>query len=63
MTDAQNKSGEFFSKKQLFELLKQSSSSADVLLNHVISQIQYHISATEQYDDVTILTVRRLKYV
>jgi len=61
VTDAQSKSGEFFTKKRLFELLKRPFPSADVLLKHIRTQIQNHISGTEQYDDLTILTVRRME--
>ncbi len=60
LTDAQNKAGIFFARKQLLELLTGPIKSAAGLLDTVRDQVNRHIAGTQQYDDIAILMLRRL---
>lgn len=60
VTDARDPAGEMFSQDRLFALLEQPASSAANLLDRIHAQVQAHIAHTAQYDDVTMLAVRRL---
>ncbi len=60
-TDAQNPEGESFTKDRLSELLAQPSPSTNDLLNIIINAIHSHVSDMDQYDDITLLAVRRKK--
>ena len=63
LTDAQNQTGEFFGNKRLQELLTQSFPSANQMINRVVTNIDQHILGTEQFDDITILVIQRMKEV
>jgi serine phosphatase RsbU (regulator of sigma subunit) len=59
VTDAQSVTGEFFSKKRLMEMLAEPAVSAAAFLDRIADQIQRHIAGVEQYDDLTMLAIRR----
>ncbi|MGB8215347.1 MAG: SpoIIE family protein phosphatase [Anaerolineales bacterium] len=61
VTDARNPAGKMFSEKQMLELLQQKpAASADELLVRVKTALGGHISTADQYDDITMIAVRRL---
>lgn len=57
--EAENESGEFFGAQRLMALLTQPYSSAEQLVSAVSIDINRHILQTDQFDDVTMLAVRR----
>lgn len=63
VTDAQSETGEFFSKERLMDVLVEPAVSAEAFLKRIVDQIQRHITGVEQYDDLTMLAVRRKKHL
>jgi sigma-B regulation protein RsbU (phosphoserine phosphatase) len=59
VTDALNPSRIMFSKERLLALLSQPASSAAALLDHIETHLHNHIAGADQYDDITMLAVRR----
>jgi len=59
VTDARNKAGEAFTKKRLMKLLADSFPTAEVMINKIKSRINDHISDENQFDDITIMALRR----
>lgn len=59
--DAQNKNGETFSRHRLNKLLAEPCPSAKALIDAISLQIKTHISNQDQFDDITILALRRKK--
>ena len=57
--DAQNKSDEAFGKQRLVDLFKNSYPSAQILIETILDQINMHSSDQSQFDDITILALRR----
>lgn len=57
--EARASNGEFFTSKRLLSLLKHSPSSATTLLNTVAEEIHNHVKDAEQFDDITLLALRR----
>jgi serine phosphatase RsbU (regulator of sigma subunit) len=57
--DAQNKLGESFSKNRLTKILAKTYPSAKSLFNAILDQIKVHIAAQGQFDDITIVALRR----
>ena len=51
--------GEFFSRKRLLSMLERSASSATDLLEQIAESVLDHIGEIDQYDDITMLAVRR----
>ncbi len=50
----------FYTEKRLLALIEQRpASSADALLDHIFDAIGAHIADADQYDDITLLAVRR----
>ena len=60
ITDAVNKSGEFFGNERLLSLLTSSSDTAKDLMDNIKTSVNNHISSTEQFDDITLLLIRCL---
>jgi serine phosphatase RsbU (regulator of sigma subunit) len=60
VTDALNPAGEMFGWEKLAALLAQSVPSAPALLNQIESSLRVHIAGANQYDDITLLAVRRM---
>jgi serine phosphatase RsbU (regulator of sigma subunit) len=61
VTDARDPAGKMFTEKQMLELLQRKpAASANELLMRVKSALGEHISTADQYDDITMIAVRRL---
>jgi len=60
VTEAVAPDGGFFTMKQLLSLLDLPSSAAAELLDRIADSLQTHIGDAEQFDDITLLAVRRL---
>ena len=60
VTDALNPTQEMFSRERLLLLLNQSASSSTALLDHIEANLRAHIAGADQYDDITMLAVRRV---
>ena len=61
VVDANNKSGEFFTKDRLISILTQpsDSASAELLLERIKTSLYGHMEGAEQFDDVTMVLVHR----
>jgi serine phosphatase RsbU (regulator of sigma subunit) len=57
--DAQNKSGESFSKHRLIKILNKSYPSARDLVDAMLNQINAHIADQDHFDDITIVALKR----
>ncbi len=61
VTDARNPSGKMFTEKKMLALLQQApATSADELLMRVKTALGEHISSADQYDDITMIALKRL---
>jgi two-component system response regulator len=61
VTDARNPAGKMFTEKQMLALLQRKpAKSVDELLTRVKTALDEHISTADQYDDITMIAVRRL---
>ncbi len=59
VTDARDPNGQVFSRQRLLTLLENPASSATELLNMVEEHVQNHISGATQFDDETMIVIRR----
>jgi sigma-B regulation protein RsbU (phosphoserine phosphatase) len=59
VTDARDISRAVFSEKRMLALLEQPADSAAALLDRVDAALQSHIGSADQFDDITMLAVRR----
>jgi serine phosphatase RsbU (regulator of sigma subunit) len=59
--ETNNPSGDFFGKERLFALLTHADQSVHVLLNKIEAELHEHIANADQFDDITLLAVRRSK--
>lgn len=59
--EASSDDGNFFTSEQLISLLEDEVPSAAVLLNHISDQVKSHTGDAEQFDDITLLAIRRLR--
>jgi sigma-B regulation protein RsbU (phosphoserine phosphatase) len=57
--EARTSSGEFFTKERLLSILEQPLLSAAVLLDQISTSVLRHTGEADQYDDITMLAVRR----
>jgi sigma-B regulation protein RsbU (phosphoserine phosphatase) len=57
--EARAPGGEFFTEARLMSLLGQPISSAPALVNRIESDVRAHIATADQFDDITMLAVRR----
>ena len=60
VTEARDPSGEFFEEDRLLALLKQPASSASEHLDRIEARLQAHTAGADQFDDITMLAVRRV---
>jgi len=60
VTEARDTSGEFFEEDRLLALLKQPASSASEHLDRIEARLQAHTVGADQFDDITMLAVRRV---
>lgn len=59
LTDARSPNKEFFTEKRVLSLLNQPYSSASELLERMKTDVFTHIDCAPQFDDITLLAVRR----
>ena len=61
LTDARSPQGEFFTEKRLLEAVADFSraGSAETLVTRVQETLIAHMSTAAQYDDITMMAVRR----
>jgi serine phosphatase RsbU (regulator of sigma subunit) len=60
VVEARSKEDQFFTPEKLLTLLKNEVGSAEGLLDRVAYKVVEHINGAEQYDDITLLAIRRL---
>ena len=61
VTDARNSAGKMFGEKRMLALLQENPvTSAQELLMRVKTAVSAHIDTADQYDDITMIAVRRL---
>jgi len=59
LTDARSPNKEFFTEKRVLSLVNQPYSSASELLERMKTDVFTHIDSAPQFDDITLLAVRR----
>lgn len=59
VTDARDPARKFFGEERMFELLGQPVSTAAALIKRFEATLQAHIASADQFDDITMLAVRR----
>jgi serine phosphatase RsbU (regulator of sigma subunit) len=60
VTEARSQDDTFFGEERLLSILKSGDDSAQGLLNRISSDLKHHIDSAEQFDDITMLTIKRL---
>jgi serine phosphatase RsbU (regulator of sigma subunit) len=60
VVEANASDGEFFTMDRLVSILDAPASSAAELLERIASGVQEHIGEADQFDDVTLLAIRRI---
>ncbi len=58
--EAHSPSGEMFSDQRLYDLLERHAESVSETVDQVEKAVRQHISTAPQFDDITMLAVRRL---
>ena len=59
VTDARNPSGERFTENRLLTLVEKPVSSAQEILDRVNSNLREFMSTADQFDDITMMAIRR----
>ena len=59
VTEARKADGGFFTEKKLLALLKEGAETASGLLDNISEVLHAYIGDAEQFDDITMLAVRR----
>jgi sigma-B regulation protein RsbU (phosphoserine phosphatase) len=57
--DALNKDGISFSNERLMKFISEENSSHEVLLKNIVGQMDEFIGETDQFDDITLMTIKR----
>jgi len=57
--DAQDERGEFFSREKLLSLLARPPQTAAALLDTIAAMLERHMVGANQFDDITMLAMRR----
>ena len=60
VTDARSPNKEFFGAKRLQQMLERADPTAATLLNRIELSVHAHIASAAQFDDITMLAVRRV---
>lgn len=60
VTEARNTDEEFFKEKRLISMLNVEATGAAALLNRIAAAVKDHIGKADQFDDITMLAIRRL---
>jgi sigma-B regulation protein RsbU (phosphoserine phosphatase) len=58
--EAQNPQGKFFGHKRLLDLLHRDSESSHALIQSIKAELHQYIDAATQFDDITLLVVKRI---
>jgi serine phosphatase RsbU (regulator of sigma subunit) len=58
--DANAADGSFFTAEKFRSILDAPSSSASELLDRIANSLQEHIGEAEQFDDITLLAIRKI---
>lgn len=61
--DLEDSNGHFFGKPRLFEFLGNNSHSPSDLLDEINNALNVHIGDAKQFDDITMMAVRRLQEI
>ncbi len=59
VTDARNPDREFFTEANLISLVNRPAPTANALVDRIMDSLQAHIADADQFDDITMLAVRR----
>ncbi len=59
VTDAQNETGELYAKERLKACLAQNPESVEGLIQNVLHNVDKHISTAKQFDDITMMAIKR----
>lgn len=59
VTEACASDGAFFTKGRLVSLLQEPASTATEMLDRIADSLQKHIGEADQFDDITLLAIRR----
>jgi sigma-B regulation protein RsbU (phosphoserine phosphatase) len=57
--EARNPNGDFFTDQRLLSILEQPDPTVAALLDRIEATLQNHIAEADQFDDITMLAVRR----
>jgi len=60
VTDARNPQGKAFTTQHLLTVAAEPTSSATALIDYLQAQVRAHTAEANQYDDITMLVVRRV---
>ena len=60
VTEAGSSDGAFFTMDRLVSILETPSSTATKLLDKIAGSLQEHIGGADQFDDITLLAIRRI---
>jgi serine phosphatase RsbU (regulator of sigma subunit) len=60
VTEAGASDGAFFTMEHLVSILDTPSSTATELLDRIASSLQKHVGGADQFDDITMLAIRRI---
>jgi sigma-B regulation protein RsbU (phosphoserine phosphatase) len=60
VTEASASDGAFFTASSLMSILEKPASSAADLLDRIANSLQEHIGEADQFDDITLLAIRRI---
>ena len=58
--EARDPNRKFFTEERLLDIANQPISSASALLDKIMDRLRAHIADADQFDDITMLAVRRL---
>jgi sigma-B regulation protein RsbU (phosphoserine phosphatase) len=60
VTEAVASDGSFFTMDRLMSILEAPASTAKELLDRIANNLQEHVDSADQFDDITMLAVRRI---
>ena len=60
VTEAHTSDGTFFTMKRLVSILETPASTATELLERIANSVQAHVGEADQFDDITLLAVRKI---
>jgi len=60
VTEAVTSDGAFFTMERLISILETPAATATELLDRIASSLQEHVGGADQFDDITLLAIRRI---